>query len=45
MNAVIERRRSFNDDPAYFGPDRRRRVDPRFKGPWQRAADPGTIHV
>ena len=45
MNAVIERRRSFIDVPAYFGPDRRRRIDPRFKGPWQRAADPGTIHV
>jgi len=45
MNAVIERRRSFIDVPAYFGPDRRRRTDPRFKGPWRRAADPGTVDI
>lgn len=45
VNAVIERRRSFVDVPAYFGPDRRRRVDPRFKGPWRRANDPGTIDI
>ena len=45
MNAVIERRRSFIDVPGYFGPDRRRRGDPRFKGPWRRAADPVTIHI
>jgi len=45
MNAVIERRRSFIEVPGYFGPDRRRRSDPRFKGPWRRAADPVTIHI
>ena len=45
MNAVIERRRSFSDVPAYFGPDRRRRTDPRFRGPWRRAADPGTVDI
>lgn len=45
MNAVIERRRSFIDVPAYFGPDRRRRTDPRFRGPWRRAADPGTVDI
>jgi two-component system chemotaxis response regulator CheY len=45
MNAVIERRRSFIDVPAYFGPDRRRRTDPRFKGPWLRFSDPGTIDI
>ncbi len=45
VNAVIERRRSFIDVPAYFGPDRRRRDDPRFRGPWRRAADPGTIDI
>lgn len=45
VNAVIERRRSFVDVPAYFGPDRRRRNDPRFKGPWRRANDPGTIDI
>lgn len=45
MNAVIERRRSFIDVPAYFGPDRRRRTDPRFRGPWRRAVDPGTVDI
>jgi DNA-binding response OmpR family regulator len=45
MNAVIERRRSFIDVPAYFGPDRRRKTDPRFRGPLRRAADPGTVDI
>lgn len=44
-NAVIERRRPFIDIPAYFGPDRRRRVDPRFTGPWRRSDDPGTVDI
>jgi two-component system chemotaxis response regulator CheY len=45
VNAVIERRRPFVQTSTYFGPDRRRRDDPRFKGPWRRAADPGTIDI
>ncbi len=45
VNAVIERRRPFIDIPSYFGPDRRRRDDPRFKGPWRRSMDPGTIDI
>jgi DNA-binding response OmpR family regulator len=45
VNAVIERRRPFIDIPAYFGPDRRRRVDPRFTGPWRRSDDPGTVDI
>jgi len=45
MNAVIEPHRSFIDVPAYSGPDRRRRTDPRFQGPWHRAADPGTVVI
>jgi two-component system, chemotaxis family, chemotaxis protein CheY len=45
VNAVIERRRSFVDVSAYFGADRRRRNDPRFKGPWRRANDPGTVDI
>jgi hypothetical protein len=24
----------------YFGPDRRRRDDPNFTGPWRRSTDP-----
>ncbi len=45
VNAVIERRRPFVDIPGYFGPDRRRRDDPRYKGPWRRATDPGTVDI
>lgn len=45
VNAVIERRRSFVEVAGYFGPDRRRRDDPRHKGPWRRANDPGTIDI
>lgn len=45
VNAVIERRRSFIDIPTYFGPDRRRRDDPRYRGPWRRADDPGTVDI
>ena len=45
VNAVVERRRPFIQTPGYFGPERRRRADPRFKGPWRRAADPGTIDI
>lgn len=45
VNAVIERRRPFVTAGAYFGPDRRRRDDPRYKGPLRRAGDPGTIDI
>lgn len=45
VNAVIERRRPFVSGPDYFGPDRRRRDDPRHQGPWRRASDPGTIDI
>ena len=45
VNAVVERRRPFIQTRGYFGPERRGRADPRFKGPWRRAADPGTIDI
>lgn len=45
VNAVIERRRPFVNANDYFGPDRRRRDDPRHQGPWRRASDPGTIDI
>jgi two-component system, chemotaxis family, chemotaxis protein CheY len=45
VNAVIERRRPFVSGPDYFGPDRRRRDDPRHQGPWRRASDPGTVDI
>jgi DNA-binding response OmpR family regulator len=45
VNAVIERRRPFVKSDGYFGPDRRRRDDPRYKGPLRRFGDAGTISV
>jgi two-component system, chemotaxis family, chemotaxis protein CheY len=45
VNAIIERRRAFVQCGNYFGPDRRRRDDPRHTGPWRRAADPGTVDI
>ncbi|MGZ8364362.1 MAG: response regulator [Caulobacteraceae bacterium] len=37
---VIHHPRSFIRCEGYFGPDRRRRDDPKFKGPYRRASDP-----
>lgn len=37
--AVIYRPRPFVRSKGYFGPDRRRRADPNFSGPYRRAAD------
>lgn len=45
VNAVIERRRPFVRSPSYFGPDRRRRNDPRYKGEMRRSDDPGTLNI
>ena len=45
VNALVERRRPFIMSAGYFGPDRRRRDDPRHKGPWRRAGDPGTVDI
>jgi CheY-like chemotaxis protein len=45
VNAVIERRRPFVRAGEFFGPDRRRRDDPRHRGPWRRANDPGTVDI
>jgi DNA-binding response OmpR family regulator len=45
VNAVIERRRPFVKSANYFGPDRRRRKDPRYRGDMRRADDPGTISI
>ncbi len=37
---VIDHPRPYVRSPGYFGPDRRRRNDPRWKGPWRREGDP-----
>ena len=36
IDAVIQRPRPFVRTDGYFGPDRRRRVDPEHPGPWRR---------
>jgi CheY-like chemotaxis protein len=39
IQAVIYHPRPFVRTAAYFGPDRRRRDDPAFTGPWRRSSD------
>ena len=41
IHAVIYRPRPFVRTTDYFGPDRRRKQDPNFNGPWRRSTDPG----
>jgi two-component system, chemotaxis family, chemotaxis protein CheY len=45
LNQVIDHPRAFVRTPDYFGPDRRRRTDPRFKGPWRRSSDAAKQHA
>jgi CheY-like chemotaxis protein len=39
INSVINKPRPFVRTKDYFGPDRRRRQDPAFQGPWRRTGD------
>jgi len=39
MVSLIERPRRFVKAPDYFGPDRRRRQEARYEGPWRRSTD------
>ena len=39
IHQIIDHARPFVRTDDYFGPDRRRRNDPRHEGPWRRAAD------
>ncbi len=41
ITEVVERPRAFVRCDSYFGPDRRRRVEKDYKGPWRRKADRG----
>ncbi|EJL30992.1 response regulator with CheY-like receiver, AAA-type ATPase, and DNA-binding domains [Caulobacter sp. AP07] len=41
INLIIEHPRPYIRCETYFGPDRRRRQDPGFTGPWRRGGDPG----
>jgi two-component system, chemotaxis family, chemotaxis protein CheY len=39
LHQAVENPRTFVRSEDYFGPDRRRRADPKFRGPWRRATD------
>ena len=39
LSQVVENPRPFVRTADYFGPDRRRRADPNFTGPWRRSTD------
>ena len=39
LNRIVEYPRPFIRTQDYFGPDRRRRADPGFAGPWRRRDD------
>ncbi len=41
INLIIEHPRPYIRCEGYFGPDRRRRAEPGFKGPFRRSGDPG----
>ena len=40
ISRVVENPRPFVRTAQYFGPDRRRRNDPEYKGPMRRTNDP-----
>jgi CheY-like chemotaxis protein len=40
IEAILLRPRPFIEAPSYFGPDRRRRADPDYKGPLRRMGEP-----
>lgn len=39
LTRIVEHPRPFIRTSDYFGPDRRRRADPKFDGPWRRSTD------
>jgi CheY-like chemotaxis protein len=39
ISQVVENPRPYVKTEDYFGPDRRRRADPNFHGPWRREGD------
>ena len=45
ITRVVEHPRSFIRSLDYFGPDRRRRVDPTYHGPYRRATDQAQVEV
>ena len=42
---VVDHPRHFVRTDDYYGPDRRRRVDPKHEGPWRRAGDSDNVRA
>ena len=42
ITRVVDHPRAFVRSPRYFGPDRRRREDPSYRGPYRRSTDQTT---
>ena len=40
MGEIVNPPRPYVRAPDYFGPERRRKQDAHFAGPWRRATDP-----
>ena len=40
IGEIVEHPRPYVRAPDYFGPERRRKTEPHFAGPWRRSADP-----
>jgi two-component system chemotaxis response regulator CheY len=45
ITRVVEYPRPFIRNEDYFGPDRRRRADPAYQGPWRRASDEAALRA
>ncbi|MGA0603001.1 response regulator [Caulobacter sp. KR2-114] len=43
ITQIVEHPRAFVRTPDYFGPDRRRRADPNYRGPLRREGDPRVV--
>lgn len=39
ITRIVEHPRPYVRTDSYFGPDRRRRADPNYQGPWRRSGD------
>jgi two-component system chemotaxis response regulator CheY len=45
ITRVVDHPRSFVRSPNYFGPDRRRRQEPGWPGPFRRSTDKQTTDI
>lgn len=43
LHMIVDHARPYIRTDDYFGPDRRRRSDPKYEGPWRRAGDKAKV--